>query len=227
MIKILKFQPSSTYTDVEYVDGIVNGSTKVTQHFFEYCKEYFEKNYRAVFFVQDEDAKDIFQNTCIALFQNIERKKIYVEEGVLKGKGGLPFEGSLSTYLMGIARLKYLEWVRGAGKEVLSSESDDNENKNKERSLLNAKVVDEWISNDPQTAQREIIDDCLSKMSERCYEILTKFYDEEKKLDQIMLELNTFKSKDALKTAKNKCLDKLRTSSVNIYNQRRNSKYGY
>ena len=75
MIKILKFQPSSTYTDVEYVDGIVNGSTKVTQHFFEYCKKYFEKNYRAVFFVQEEDAKDIFQNTCIALFQNIERKK--------------------------------------------------------------------------------------------------------------------------------------------------------
>ena len=103
----------------------------------------------------------------------------------------------------------------------------DNENKNKERSLLNAKVVDEWLSDDPQIAQREIIDDCLSKMSERCYEILTKFYDEEKKLDQIMLELNTFKSKDALKTAKNKCLDKLRTSSVNIYNQRRNSKYGY
>ena len=79
----------------------------------------------------------------------------------------------------------------------------------------------------PYKVMTEIIDDCLSKMSERCYEILTKFYDEEKKLDQIMLELNTFKSKDALKTAKNKCLDKLRTSSVNIYNQRRNSKYGY
>ena len=54
----------------------------------------------------------IFQEAFIKLWENIESKKIYAEDGVLKGKDRNPFTSSLTTYFMGIARLKYLEWVR-------------------------------------------------------------------------------------------------------------------
>ena len=82
-------------------------------------------------------------------------------------------------------------------------------------------VTNEWLNDDPAAAKKEIIADCISKMSERCYQILTMFYDEEKNLDTILVELRSFNSKDALKTAKNKCLNKLKESANSIYEIRK------
>ena len=43
------------------------------------------------------------------------------------------------------------------------------------------------------------------------------FYYEEKTLDDIMIELTTFESKNALKTRKYKCMEELRKSAKSIY----------
>ena len=63
----------------------------------------------------------------------------------------------------------------------------------------------------------DIIADVISHMSERCCEILSKFYYEEKDLDTILFEIPTMGSKNALKTKKHKCMESLRNSAKNIY----------
>ena len=69
----------------------------------------------------------------------------------------------------------------------------------------------------------DIIADIISQMSERCREILSKFYYEEKDLDTILSEVSTIDSKDALKTKKHKCMESLRKSAKDIYNRYLNS----
>ena len=109
-----------TLSDVEIVLALQSDcqsmKAEVERTLFFHCQQYFNDHYQSLFFVDEEPRKDIFQESFIQLWQNIERKKIYVEDGSLKGKKGEEFEGSLTTYLMSIARLKYLEWVREEAK---------------------------------------------------------------------------------------------------------------
>ena len=69
----------------------------------------------------------------------------------------------------------------------------------------------------------EIIADVISHMSDRCNQILSKFYYEEKDLDQILIEIPSIESKNALKTKKYKCMEALRENAKDIYNRYLNS----
>ena len=42
---------------------------------YTYCSDYFWDNYRGVFFAEENAAAEILQNTFIAFWENIERKK--------------------------------------------------------------------------------------------------------------------------------------------------------
>ena len=79
------------------------------------------------------------------------------------------------------------------------------------------KIAKHLLYDDGQEAMLEIIADCLSHMPERCNQIITMFYYEEKGLDDIIKELQTFESKNALKTAKYKCMENLRKAVREIY----------
>ena len=113
---------------------------------------------------------------------------------------------------MGIAKLKYLEWVR-KNKESLSL--DDPDFVVKEEGSMEDFVGLLYDKEDKKGL--EIIADCISKMSKRCNQILTMFYCEEKTLDVILEEIPSFESKNALKTTKYKCMETLRKFSNEIY----------
>ena len=203
------------YSDIVFIDGVYAGRTSITEALYHHCRTYFYQNYGAIFFAQDADLEDIFENTFITLWQNIEHRKIYVENGIVKGKNGQPFSGTLTTYLMGIAALKYREWVRS---NVRYIHAEDMYDEMGNRLLISGNMVTEdWGWEDPMW---EVTQECVSNLSERCHEILTMFYDKEMTLDEILEKLPSFTSKDALKTAKNKCLNKLRESSHSLYEER-------
>ena len=187
---------AKTYSDVVYVDGMYKRDPVIERALYNHCKQYFDENYRAMFFVGDEHKMEIFQESFIKLWENIEQQKIYVDDGVLKGKDGKPFTSTLTTYFMGIAKLKYKEWVREhcVGLNI--------ENVEKNRRDKDAEIYKEMLYDEGENAMLEIISDCISHMSERCNQILTLFYYKEMSLDDIMIELPTFTSKNALKTEK-------------------------
>ncbi|MBO4403578.1 MAG: hypothetical protein J5792_07915 [Bacteroidales bacterium] len=206
----------STYSDAVYVEGVFRGDDEMARAMYNHCRKYFDEHYKGVFFVGDDHKEDIFQEAFIALWENIINRKIYVDEGEVFGQNGKPFSGKLTTYFMSIARLKNLEWVRkqdsflGSLEELRGMEE---ELKKMYKELIYGGGDEENVIG----IMIDIIADCISHMSERCGQIINMFYAEEKTLDEILSALPTFKSKDALKTAKNKCMNNLKRSAQAVY----------
>jgi hypothetical protein len=158
--------------------------------------------------------EEIFQNSFIVLWENIESGKIYSEDGVVKGKNRQPLSGSLRTYFMGIVKIKYLEWLH---EHPLYADPETELGKQFKKNGFDEKEYIEMLYGDSENVQLEIIADLISHMSGRCYEILTKFYYEEKDLDRILEEIPSLDSKNALKTKKYKCMENLRKSAQEVY----------
>ncbi len=111
---------------------------------------------------------------------------------------------------MSIAKYKYFELVRD--KDRINDKDIDELLK---KTSTEKNIID--LTDDTDDIMYDIIDDCLSNMPKGCYKILTMFYYENKSLEAIMSEINTYESKNALKTAKYKCLTSLRNSANAIY----------
>lgn len=208
---------AKTYSDATLVEGVYKHDPVMERALHRHCKQYFDENYRGVFFVGDEHKDEIFHEAFIQLWMNIENRKIYAENGELKGKDGTPFIGKLTTYFMSIAKNKYREWARDqhVGRKV---DADDKTLKNKNQDAYKGILYDET-----ENEIIEMIAECISRMSERCNQILTMFYYERKTLDDIMIELPSFDSKNALKTAKYKCMENLRKSALAMHRRYLNS----
>ena len=193
--------------EAEKVLGVYNGNSVAEYDLYEYCADYYNKSYRAIFHASEEVAAEIFQNSFIKLWENITCGKIYVENNVIRGKDNKPLSGSIRTYFMGIARLKYLEWNRENG--ILIDPEMIQRRQVRDRIFDEKEYMDVMYS-DSDNIQLEIIADIISKMPQRCQEILTKFYYEDKDLDRILIEIPSIESKNALKTKKHKCMENLR-----------------
>ena len=217
MAKTMRLMPK-VYSDAALVEGLLRKDSAVEKAFYVSSLKYFNEHYRGVFFVSDFDKDDVFQESFITLWDNIERGKIYVRNGVLMGKGDEPFRGSLNTYLMAIAKLKYKEMAREESKE-LSSDDLSAEGK----PLPEAADTSSWMNGSEDLDMYAIVAESLKGMSKGCQEILTMFYEQNMKLDDIVDRIGSYNSKDAVKTAKNKCLAKLRAAAVSLYDFRRNN----
>lgn len=110
---------------------------------------------------------------------------------------------------MGIARIKYLEWVHTTNKTDL--------NYDKSNKLFDVQEYIHVLYDYNDNVMYDIISDIISGMSIRCKEILTKFYYECKNLDVILTEIPSIESKDTLKSKKYKCIETLRKSANEIY----------
>lgn len=195
------------------IAGMINSNRKAQYNLYSYCADYFFSNYKSVFIVQEDIALEILQNSFIKLWENISSKKLYVLEGTVVGKDAKPLTCSIRTYFMAIAKIKYLEYVRMGVKELACDMSLFKDNYNGLQQYIDIM----YDSNDD--VMLDIIADVISHMSERCNQILTKFYYEGKDLDCILSELPSIKSKYALKTKKHKCMEGLRQSATEIYNR--------
>lgn len=220
MAKIVQFSTPIQQEEARLVEGMADKRRRTQYELYVYCSDYFWNNYRGVFFADDDTAAEIFQNTFIAFWENIERRKIYVMDGVVMGKGNEPLNGSILTYFMGIARYKYLEWGR---EHPVYADPETEMGRKIKKEGLDLKEYMDLLYDSGENMMIDIIADVISHMSPRCSEILTKFYYEEKKLEVILNEIPTIESKDALKTKKHKCMETLRKSAREIHKRMMNS----
>lgn len=215
------------YSDVEFVEGLLY-DRKIQFALYRHWESYFNSHCGAEFYMVKDLKKEIIHNAYTVLWNKVRCKRIYVEEGVLKGAGGEPFKSSLTTYLMSVAKRNNLELVRDIKKmpniDDLGSHRQNNGDGDEGGGLLN-KVPSEPIEPNPftdpsaESAMRDIVAEIVSNMSERCKQILTMFYYKEMKLDRIMEELPSFTSKDALKSKKNKCMNRLKEAANARYKE--------
>lgn len=208
MFSIFKYN----YSDADYIIGMKSGNRRIQSHFYNHCRNYFNQTYSKLFFTDNEQKNDIFEDSFIILWQKIERGDIYTNNGVVMAKGGKQMKCSLKTFMMSIAWNKFREYTR-KHREALFEDMFSSINKVGVKSIS-------FINNNEEDVEGlkfEIIATCVAKMPKRCNQILTMFYFESKKLDTIMIELPTFTSKDALKTAKNKCFSTLKNNVLQQY----------
>lgn len=206
--------------EVALLEGMIENNRKAQYELYAYCADYFYSNYKTIFFADDSAASDIFQNSFIKFWENIENHKIFVCDKTIMGKDSTPLTSSIRTYFMAIAKIKYLEWVRTNAR--FSNKNIDFLDRI-ELSNLDFQHEISIIYDLDDNIMIDIISDVISHMSIRCNEILTKFYVEEKDLDCILSEIPSLNSKNALKTKKYKCMETLRTTANEIYQRYINS----
>lgn len=213
MAKVIRLE-TQQQKEARLIAGMHDGNQLAQYELYKYCADYYYEKYRGVFYATEEAVEEILQNSFIKLWENVECGKICAENNIVKGKDGKPLSSSIRTYFMGIAKLKYLEWLREhpffadpeteMGKKVRANGFDEQEYMN-------------MLYGESDNIRLEIIADLISKMSERCYEILSKFYYEDKDLDRILTEIPSIESKNALKTKKHKCMENLREVANETY----------
>ena len=94
MAKTIQFKVPIQENEARLVAGMADKRRRTQYELYAYCSDYFWDNYRGVFFAEENAAAEILQSTFIAFWENIERRKIYVEDGIVisgrtVGRGGL------------------------------------------------------------------------------------------------------------------------------------------
>ncbi len=207
MIRIVNIgKKKSQYCDVEVVEGLQRHDAQVEEWFYASARRYFHEHFNAVFFDQDKK-QEIFQIAFLKIWTEIDNGKIMCRENqVLRQQRSgsyAPMTCNLLTFTMAFAKNEYRELVRS---NKLDNVEEIFENQSQAEPMS---MEDE---ENPEDAKRRIVDECLQKVSSRCVEILTLFYYEEKSLDEILqLRQDKNSSKNGLKTAKNKCMNTLRS----------------
>lgn len=220
MAKTIQFRALIQEKEARLVAGMADKRRHTQYELYAYCSDYFWDNYRGVFFADEKAAAEILQNTFIAFWENIERRKIYVKDGIVMGKDKKPLNGSILTYFMSVARNKYLEYGR---EHPIYADPETELGRLLRTGGFDPSEYIDMLYDSGENMMLDIIADVISHMSTRCNQILTKFYYEEKKLETILKEMPTIESYDALKTKKNKCMNTLRKSAREIYKSKLNS----
>lgn len=204
-------------SDLEYVLQIQNKNERVTERFYHVAWKYFKESYKAVFSREDL-MDDIFQQSFVKLWTEIETKKIFVseEDGKLyrfdRYGNVRMLTCNLKTFLIDIAKNDYRSWLRN-DRLVLE---DDFESFAHMMEVRSAVVVDESV----ETLQEQIVNSCVLELPPRCKEILTMFYYKGMSLDEI-IEARGEKniSKNGLKTGKYKCMETLKAKVKGTFRQ--------
>ena len=194
------------WTDRDMVVAVQQHNNAALERYYHDCKSYFQHHAAAVF-VGDTNVDDIFQESLIHLWREIETHRIELSENRVCRwiEGRLqPMTSSLLTFLLAIAKRKHWELVRKQ-QRLYFADSD---------STLEALDSDRYTENYAELEESElrerVVSDMVLQMTDRCRQILTLFYYEHRTLDDIMAMRPENQSKQGLKTSKYKCLQRLR-----------------
>lgn len=212
---LFRLSNKNKYTDVAIVEGIQLHKKDVEEWMYKHFRSYFMSHFNDIFF--DEDRRqEIFHDSIIRLWTDIENGKITVEKGKLvrQQKDGTYgyMTCSLTTFLMAIAKNEYREIVRNIKELSIPEYFED----------AMSGEANIPVEEDEDAVRARVVDECMKEISPRCIEILTLFYYEGKSLDEIMLyRQDKNLSKDGLKSAKHKCMVSLRKKVVEEFDRQR------
>lgn len=160
------------------------------------------------FGIDEDDCKDIFQESFIVLYNNIQAGKLD------------NMTASLSTYFMSICRNKALEMLRGSAKSVnVDSEMslslmDGEVQSEKIEALLALDNGDEAIEAQKEELVRTIVKDLPSP----CNELLWGFYRDNLSMKSLAEMLN-YSSEGVVKVTKHRCCEKFRARYNELCNK--------
>lgn len=213
---LIEFSKRKSKTDAEYVRLIQDKHDKVTEEFYHLARRYFKNSYRSVFSRMDL-MEDIFQQSFVKLWTEIETGKIFVgenEELFRYDRNGniRKLTCSLNTFLIDIAKNDYRSWLRN-DRLTLEDDFESFAHMEEVKSVV-------WGDESAETLREQIVNSCILELPPRCKEILTMFYYQGMTLDEIIIargEKNI--SKNGLKTGKYKCMESLKAKVRDIFSK--------
>lgn len=197
------------HVDAEVVEGIWRHDKYMEEWFYASARSYFDRHFKEVFF--DKDRKqEIFQTAFLKIWTEMTNGTMSVSDGNVMRRRHTgevqPMTCSLLTFVMAFAKMEYRELVRSERLDYYGEIFDNAEH---------SETMTMPCEESADTLKARIVDDCIQRLSPRCAEILTMFYYEGKSLDEIlMLRSDRSSSKNGLKTAKNKCMNTLRSMAT-------------
>ena len=200
---IYKFR-FKTYSDVQIVEAFQTSEKRIQQFWYDKCKDQFGKGTSKYGSLSEYDRDDLFEDSFIIFWEKMESYQIYILEGKIYvlTKNGDKIIPDLLGYFMRIVKNKYLEMLH-SGKFVVSV--------NEAVTPSNEDFFDElYWDDDPEVEKDRIVSKCLLSLPKSCLDILTKFYYENKSLEQILEERDENTSYDGLKSRKSKCMNNLK-----------------
>ena len=192
-------------TIVEIVDAVRQRDSAAEMMLYQKCYKYFKEKSAMLPYLRKEQADDIFQESFLVIWTEIQNGKIFTKDGHLvrinKYGEAARMTCTLDSFLMAIARNRHLKVLRKDGPGVFVDIDDR---------VFSGELVDVDLSE--RERRMQAIDDQLAKLSDRCREILTLFYVKGFSLEQILINRPENTSKDGLKTSKSKCLKQLKSN---------------
>lgn len=130
---------------------------------------------------------DCFQESVIALYQNLVSHKI------------TRWDSTIKTYLFAIGKNKLLGAIR----------------KNRKSEPIDGMPLQHQENSEPYQEYRGLVQTAFARLSESCRDILVKFYYEKYSINAIMHEMD-YKNENTVKAHKSRCLKKLRDAFKTI-----------
>lgn len=160
------------------------------------------------FGIDEDDCKDIFQESFIILYTNI-----------LSGKLN-DMTASLSTYFTSICKNKALEFLRGAARSVnVDSETSlsllDGEVKTEKIEALLALDEGDTVL---EAQKEELVQSIVKDLPSPCNELLWGFYRDNLSM-KALAEMFNYSSESSAKVTKHRCCEKFRARYIELCNK--------
>jgi len=164
------------------IDLLKQGNERIVKDIYESNKQKFIAFARK-YSIATNDANDLYQEAMVALIENVQ-------------KGRLDnLQSTIETYLFAIGKFMLFSFLKKENKMATIYKED--------------KI--EWNTYDDELKENQtiLLQKNFALLGEQCKKLLTLFYYEEKKLNEIMSLMN-YENKDVVKSQKYRCLKQLK-----------------
>ena len=179
-------------SDCEYIEAFRSGNQRIITTFYKVYRQEFLRNISTYYHIHnDELLSDVFQETVLRLWKNIQSGKLTEKT----------LTTPLAGYLYSIGKLVTLEFCRKEG-------INTHRNVDEFDTIIKTIDADSWFGkvSDQEIAIREMV----YAMKEPCAPLLLMFYWDELSWDAIAKQLH-YKDANSAKAQKYKCMQKLKS----------------
>ncbi len=163
---------------------------RIKEHDNKALREVYEANrqafvdFSARFKLSKDDVLDIYQDAVVAFCENARRGRLD------------NLQSTISTYIFAIGKYKIYDRLKKVNQGVSLEE-------------LSEELIDFISEKDEPDENIQAMQRAFQTLGDKCRQVLTLFYYEGKKLDEIR-EIMGYESKDVLKSQKSRCLKQLK-----------------
>lgn len=183
-------------TDLEYIQGFKNNNERAINSFYNHFRQLFFAYFRSHFSKNEAYILDLFQDSCVVLWQNIRQGKLTESN----------LSSSLSTYFLSVGKYTMMAKDRKF-KEIVN-----------DTEISKLKFVEDDAEQLQERIEREdLVMQTVSEMKPPCDTILKAQYWDKLSGEQIAQKFG-YSNADSVKAQKFKCIKKLRVILEKVIN---------